>query len=174
MYDNMLYSKDDVDWEYCKFCGDARYKTTRGRDPCYKKSLYAVLSYLPLTPCLQRLYSWKATSKHMTWHATHQMWEGSMCHPSNAKAWKHFDRMYPDFAEESHNIRLGLCSDGFALHGQCGCTSSCCPIIITPYNILPSMCMSSEYMFLTMVIPGPSNPERLIDVYLRPLIQELL
>ncbi|KAL0423304.1 UNVERIFIED_CONTAM: hypothetical protein Sradi_0865200 [Sesamum radiatum] len=36
------------------------------------------------------------------------------------------------------------------------------------------MCMKSEYMFLTMVIPGPSNPKRLIDVYLQPLIDELL
>ncbi|KAL0433737.1 UNVERIFIED_CONTAM: hypothetical protein Slati_2708000 [Sesamum latifolium] len=36
------------------------------------------------------------------------------------------------------------------------------------------MCMSSEYIFLTMVIPGQSNPKRLIDVYLEPLIEELL
>ncbi|KAL0448504.1 UNVERIFIED_CONTAM: hypothetical protein Slati_1406800 [Sesamum latifolium] len=38
----------------------------------------------------------------------------------------------------------------------------------------PGMCMSSEYTFLTMVIPGPSNPKRLIDMYLEPLIEELL
>ncbi|KAK4402397.1 hypothetical protein Sango_0980400 [Sesamum angolense] len=36
------------------------------------------------------------------------------------------------------------------------------------------MCMSSEYMFLTMVMPDTSNPKRLIDVYLEPLIQVLL
>ncbi|KAL0361812.1 UNVERIFIED_CONTAM: hypothetical protein Sradi_3865700 [Sesamum radiatum] len=35
------------------------------------------------------------------------------------------------------------------------------------------MCMSSEYMFLTIVIPGPSHPKRLIDVYMEPLIEEL-
>ncbi|KAL0405302.1 UNVERIFIED_CONTAM: hypothetical protein Slati_3844100 [Sesamum latifolium] len=35
------------------------------------------------------------------------------------------------------------------------------------------MCMSSEYMFLTIVILGPSNPKRLIDVYMEPLIEEL-
>ncbi|KAL0293645.1 UNVERIFIED_CONTAM: hypothetical protein Sradi_6926100, partial [Sesamum radiatum] len=35
------------------------------------------------------------------------------------------------------------------------------------------MCMSSEYMFLMMVIPGPSSPKRLIDVYLESLIEEL-
>ncbi|KAL0307167.1 UNVERIFIED_CONTAM: hypothetical protein Sradi_6134000 [Sesamum radiatum] len=29
----MLYWKDDVDLEYCKFCGDARYQLSHGRDP---------------------------------------------------------------------------------------------------------------------------------------------
>ncbi|KAL2230585.1 UNVERIFIED_CONTAM: hypothetical protein Sindi_1652900 [Sesamum indicum] len=35
------------------------------------------------------------------------------------------------------------------------------------------MCMSSKYIFLTMVIPSPSNPKRLIIVYLEQLIKEL-
>ncbi|KAL0307689.1 UNVERIFIED_CONTAM: hypothetical protein Sangu_3014600, partial [Sesamum angustifolium] len=78
----MLYEKDDVDLEYCKFYGDARYKPSRERDPHWKKSPYAVLRYLWLTPNLQRLYSSKATAKHMTWHATHQIEEGSsVIHP---------------------------------------------------------------------------------------------
>ncbi|KAL0405154.1 UNVERIFIED_CONTAM: hypothetical protein Slati_3829300 [Sesamum latifolium] len=36
------------------------------------------------------------------------------------------------------------------------------------------MYMSFEYIFLTMVIRGPSNLKRLIDVYSKPLIEELL
>ncbi|KAL0293918.1 UNVERIFIED_CONTAM: hypothetical protein Scaly_3133200 [Sesamum calycinum] len=36
------------------------------------------------------------------------------------------------------------------------------------------MCMSFEYIFLAMVIPSHSNLKRLIDVYLEPLIEELL
>ncbi|KAL0410954.1 UNVERIFIED_CONTAM: hypothetical protein Slati_3685100 [Sesamum latifolium] len=34
------------------------------------------------------------------------------------------------------------------------------------YNLLSRMYMSSEYMFLTMVILGPSNPKCLINVYM--------
>ncbi|KAL0309276.1 UNVERIFIED_CONTAM: hypothetical protein Sradi_5869900 [Sesamum radiatum] len=67
----MLYWKDDVNLEYCKFCGDGRYKSSRGRDPHRKKPAYAALRYLPLTPRLQWLYSSRATTNHMTWHATH-------------------------------------------------------------------------------------------------------
>ncbi|KAL0402234.1 UNVERIFIED_CONTAM: hypothetical protein Slati_4253300 [Sesamum latifolium] len=106
----MLYWKDDIDLNYCKFCGTARYKPTRVRNPTGKKTPYAVLR---------------------------------------------------------------LCIDGFAPHGQYGRTYSCWPVILTPYNLPPGMCMSSEYMFLTMVIPGPSNLKRLIDNYLEPLIEEL-
>ncbi|KAK4391606.1 hypothetical protein Sango_1938400 [Sesamum angolense] len=92
--------KDDVDLEYYKFCGDARYKPSRERDPHRKKSPYAVLS-------------------------------------------------------NDH-------------------TYSCWPVIIIPYNLPPRICMSSKYIFLTMVISGHSNPKRLIDVYLKSLIKELL
>lgn len=33
--------------------------------------------------------------------------------------------------------------------------------------------MKDEYTFLTLVIPGPKNPGRDIDVFLQPLIDEL-
>jgi len=35
------------------------------------------------------------------------------------------------------------------------------------------MCMKREFMFLTVLIPGPSNPKHKIDVFLQPLIDEL-
>ncbi|KAK4397814.1 hypothetical protein Sango_1256900 [Sesamum angolense] len=62
----MLYWKDDVDLEYCKFCGDARYQLSHGRDPHWKKSPHVVFKYTPLTPHLQRLYSSRLTADHLT------------------------------------------------------------------------------------------------------------
>ncbi|KAL0345547.1 UNVERIFIED_CONTAM: hypothetical protein Sradi_4386000 [Sesamum radiatum] len=110
----------------------------------------------------------------MMWHATHQKEEGSMCYPSDVEAWKYFDWMYPSFAEESRNVSLGLCTDNFAPHDQYDRTYSCWPVIITSYNLPSGMCMCYEYIFFTMVIPGPSNPKHLINVYLKPLMEELL
>ncbi|KAL0391158.1 UNVERIFIED_CONTAM: hypothetical protein Scaly_0472900 [Sesamum calycinum] len=66
---------------------------------------------MQLTPHLQRLYSSTATVEHMTWHATHQMEEGSICYSYDEVAWKHFDMTYPNFAEEPRNVRLGLYTD---------------------------------------------------------------
>ncbi|GAU46507.1 hypothetical protein TSUD_285890 [Trifolium subterraneum] len=81
---------------------------------------------------------------------------------------------YPDFAKEPRNVRLGLCSDGFTPYTQVsGTPYSCWPIIVTPYNLPPEMCMSKSYMFLAAVIPGPSSPTVGIDIYLQPLIDDL-
>ncbi|KAL0438814.1 UNVERIFIED_CONTAM: hypothetical protein Slati_2364400 [Sesamum latifolium] len=169
----MLYWKNDINLDYCKFCGEARYKPTRERNPNCTKTPYVVLRYLSIIPRLQRLYASQVTAEQMTWHANHQTKEGSMCHPSDAEAWMHFDRTHSNFAVEPRNVRLDLCTDGFAPHGQYDRTYFCWPIILTPYNLPLGMCISSENIFLTIVISGSSNSKRLIDVYLEPLIEEL-
>ncbi|CAI8605411.1 unnamed protein product [Vicia faba] len=58
------------------------------------------------------------SASQMTWHHTNQTSSGTMRHPSDGEAWKHFDRTHPDFAAEPRNVRLGLCSDGFAPYVQ--------------------------------------------------------
>ena len=171
----MLFWNNDKYCEACKFCGLPRYKEIRGQVARrnQKRVAYAVLRYLPLTPRLQRLYASTVTAPHMTWHACHETNEDYMCHPSDAKAWKHFDRTHLDFVVEPRNVRLGLCSDGFSPYGQFGQTYSCWPVIVTPYNLPPGMCMKNEYMFLSLICPGPKNPKKNIDVFLQPLILEL-
>lgn len=86
---------------------------------------------------------------------------------------KHFDRCHLSFAAEPRNVRLALSADGFSPYGQMAHPYSCWPIIVTPYNLPPLMCMDTPYMFLTLVIPGPKNPGQNIDLYLQPLIDEL-
>lgn len=78
--------------------------------------------------------------------------------PSDGKAWKHFDDVYPNFAREPRNVRLGLCSYGFTPYIQASSSPySCWPIIVTPYNLPPEMCMTKPYLFLTCLIPGPNS-----------------
>jgi hypothetical protein len=47
------------------------------------------------------------------------------------------------------------------------------PVILTPSNLPPWMCMKNPVLFLIVIIPGPKNPKRRVDVYLQPLIDEL-
>ncbi|KAL4580504.1 hypothetical protein LXL04_016700 [Taraxacum kok-saghyz] len=72
-------------------------------------------SFFPLTPRLKRLYASHATAGSMRWHATNHGHDfGVMCRSADSEAWKHFDNTYPSFASETRNVRLGLCTDGFA------------------------------------------------------------
>ena len=46
-------------------------------------------------------------------------------------------------------------------------------MLIMVYNLLPRKCIRLEFIFLSMIIPDPNNPDQNIDVYFRPLIDEL-
>jgi len=72
-------------------------------------------------------------------------------------------KMYPEFADEPRNVRLALCSDGFSPFNNSTPPYSCWPVIITPYNLPPELCMTTPFMFLTLI-----NPTGKIDVYLQP------
>ena len=129
--------------------------------------------YFPLAPRLQRLYASPATAAHMRWHAEHHQEDDMMRHCSDSEEWKKFDKAHPSFSSEIRNVRLGLSTDGFQPFGQSGKQYSSWPVIVTPYNLPPWMCLKEPYMFLSILVPGPKNPKQKIDVYLQPLIDEL-
>lgn len=131
----MLFYKDDAALENCKFCNQARYKevTNVKRKKVPVKSMH----YLPLIPRLKRLYASMSSAPHMRWHYEHKRPPGVLCHPSDGEAWKHVDRVFPDFVGEPRNIRLGLCSDGFTPFAVSAAPYSCWPVFVTLYNPPP-------------------------------------
>ncbi|XP_065878103.1 uncharacterized protein [Euphorbia lathyris] len=168
----MLYWRDDDALLNCKVCGHARYKTKRGSAK-HKLIPFRKMVYFPLTPRLRRLYASTATAEHMRWHHEHACDEGTMCHPCDSEAWKHFNSTNKSFAAESRNVRLGLCVDGFQPFGQSSEEYSSWAIIVTPYNLPPGMCMKDKHMFITVLVPG-LKPKQNVDVFLQPLIYELV
>ncbi|KAG8383964.1 hypothetical protein BUALT_Bualt04G0068600 [Buddleja alternifolia] len=119
---------------------------------------------------LQRLYT---SAEHMRWHKESLGEEGKLLHPRDGEAWKHFDCTHPTFVAETRNVRLACSTDGFSPHNQTSRPYSCWPVIVTPYNLPPWMCMDHPYMFLTLLVPGPRSPGKSLVVYLQPLIDEL-
>jgi hypothetical protein len=167
----MLYYLENAEITECMTCGHSRYKPRTGKGKtlvAYKK-----LRYFPITSRLQRLFMSLRTAEHMTWHQSYDVVDGVMVHPYDGEAWKHFNSVHPHFSAKSRNVRLGLCTDGFNPFRSFAAPYSYWPVILTVYNLPPGMCMRLEFMFLSMVIPGPSNPGWNIDVCLRPLIDEL-
>jgi len=134
---------------------------------------YSTMYYLLLKPQLQRLYASRSTAEHMRWHYEHRYEDGVLYHPSDGAAWKHFDTNYHEFVAEPRNVRLDLCVDGFNPYTLSSKSYSIWLVVVTPYNLLPEMYMTTPFMFLTCVIPGPKNPKSKIDLYLQSLVDEL-
>ncbi|GKF57889.1 hypothetical protein Tco_0171426, partial [Tanacetum coccineum] len=88
-------------------------------------------------------------------------------------AWKNFDTKYSNFAKEPRNVRLGLAVDGFNPFGNLSQAYSMWPVILTTYNLSLWLCMKESYFMLTLLIPSPKSSGKDIDVYLRPLIDDL-
>jgi len=97
-----------------------------------------------------------------------------MSHPADGEAWQDFDRQYPDFVEDARNIRLGLATDGFNPFGNMNTKYSMWPVIVVPCNLPPWACMEESNFLMTLLIPGPSAPSKDFDVFLDPLVEDLL
>ncbi|CAA7021405.1 unnamed protein product [Microthlaspi erraticum] len=164
----MIFWREDANLDACKFCRKPRFQVTSGRS----RHAYKCMWYLPITDRLKRLYHSERTAGPMRWHAEHSF-DGKISHPSDAKAWRHFQSLYPTFASDHRNVYLGLCTYGFNPFGKAGRQYSLWPVIITPYNLPPALCMKREFLFLTVLVPGPEHPKRSLDVFLQPLIHEL-
>ncbi|XP_074290910.1 uncharacterized protein LOC141617636 [Silene latifolia] len=109
----------------------------------------------------------------MTWHADERPKDGYLRHPADGLAWQKFDSLYPSFASEPRNVRLGLASDGFNPFRTMSVAHSTWPVVLINYNLPPWMFMKPEYFMLSLLIPGPEGPGNNIDVYLQPLVEEL-
>ncbi|KAH7867022.1 hypothetical protein Vadar_027947 [Vaccinium darrowii] len=109
----------------------------------------------------------------MRWHKEKRVDDEVLRHQVDGEAWKDFDQSYPEFARDAQNVRLGLASDRFNPFGNMSNSYSMWPMIVVPYILPPWKCMKVPYSMLSLLIPGPRALRRDIDVYLRPLIDEL-
>ena len=48
------------------------------------------------------------------------------------------------------------------------------PLTLCIYNLPPWFCMKRKFIMMPVLIPGPKQPGNDIDVYLKPLIDDLL
>ncbi|XP_069149593.1 uncharacterized protein [Solanum lycopersicum] len=177
--DCMLFRNDHKDDKFCHTCGASRYienPEVDGKVESSKKSHRVsakTLRHFPLIPRLKRLFMCSKTADSLRWHDEECSKDGKLRHPADGEAWIDFDRLHPDFALDSRNVRLGLASDGFNPFRTMSISHRTWPVMLMTYNMPPWMCMKSEYSILSLLIPGPRSPGNDIDVYLQPLIDEL-
>jgi hypothetical protein len=180
----VLFWKEYEKLDICPKCKASRWKTDDkdknsggdhlddGEDKNRRRVPNKIFRYFPLTPWLRRLYMSERTSIEMRWHDDGRIKDGNLRHPACSMAWKHVDNTFPLF-EEIRNVRLGLASNGFNPFGMQNVTYSCWSVILIPYNLPPWLYEKQSYWIMSMLIPGKKSPGLNIDVYLRPLIEEL-
>ena len=155
----------------CPVCKESRWKD----ESRTKRVPHKVLRHFPLLPRLKRIYASKRTSEETQWHKkVRKPVENVMSHPADGEAWKAFDRREPSFAEDPRNLRLALATDGFNPFGNMSTQYSMWPVLLTPLNLPQWECVNPANCFMCLLIPGPKSPGKDFDLFLEPLIEELL
>ncbi|KAL5540764.1 hypothetical protein UlMin_044087 [Ulmus minor] len=171
--DCALFWNENFTSETCLVCSESRWKMQAG-GRTDKNVPHKVLRYFPLGPRLKRLFATSKTAKLMRWHRAGKSTDDNvMRHPVNGRAWKDFDKKHLLFADDARNVRLGLVANGFNPFNNMSISYNMWPVVLTTYNLPPWLCMKPEYLMLSLLIPGPQSPGKDMDVFLRPLVEEL-
>lgn len=171
--DCVLIRNEYEDLDKCPRCQSSRYKHKGVGDA--KGPPAKVLWYLPIIPRLSRLFSIKKDAKNLRWHADGRKTNGLLKHPANSSEWHSINRVYHDtFGKEDRNLRLALCTDGMNPFGTLSSQHSTWPVLISIYNLPPWLCKKRKYILMPLLISDPKQPGIDIDVYLEPLVEDLI
>ncbi|XP_027936218.1 uncharacterized protein LOC114191244 [Vigna unguiculata] len=174
--DCVLYRDEFASLKACPTCGLSRFKKKidgNSGDEDKDGPPAKVMWYLPIIPRFKRLFSIKEDAKNLKWHVDGRKCDNLLRHPADSPQWKKIDETYPEFGAEPRNLRLGLATDGMNPYGNLSSKHSSWPVLLMIYNLSPLLCMKRKYMMLSMMISGPRQPGNDIDVYLKPLIDDL-
>ena len=164
----------------CPICHASRFKTRRD-DPSdiddkrtRKKIIVKVLWYAPIIPCLKHLFRNRDHAKLLRWHKEDRKVDNMLRHPADGSQWGAIDREFSKFASDARNLRFALSTDGLNPLGEQSSSHNTWPVTQCIYNLPPLLCMKCKFIMILVLIQGPKQPGNNIDVYLRPLLEELL
>ncbi|GKA13043.1 putative transposase-associated domain-containing protein [Tanacetum coccineum] len=103
---------NDKDLTACRTCGTSRWKVDNKTKKVYKNIPAKVLSYFLIIPRLQQLSKIESISEDLRWHVTRRITDGMLCHPTDSHAWRTIDEKFPEIAEATRNLRIGISADG--------------------------------------------------------------
>ena len=178
--DCILYRGEYENMNECPVCGALRYKIRRDDpgdvegQPPRKRVPAKLMWYAPIIPRLKRLFRNKEHAKLLRWHKEDRKNDEMSRHPADGSQWRKIDREFKEFARDARNLRFGLSTDGFNPFGEQSSSHSTWPVTLCIYNLPPWLCMKRKFIMMPVLIQGPKQPGNDIDVYLRPLVEELL
>jgi hypothetical protein len=166
--------------EACPVCTALRYKIRRDDpgdvdgEPPRKRVPAKVMWYAPIILRLKWLFRNKEHARLLRWHKEDRKKYAMLRHPADGSKWRKIERDYPDFAGDARNLRFGLSTNDMNPFGEHSYSHSTWPVTLCIYNLPPWLCMKRKFIMMPVLIQGPKQPGNDIDVYLRPLVDELL
>lgn len=172
--DYILYRKQYEELVSCPRCSASRWEKDNHTGEENKGVPAEVLRYFPIKDRFKRLFRSKRITEELRWHSSNGSVDGTMRHPVDSLTWEKVKEKWPEFDGDPRNLRLCLSTDGMNPFSMQNTKYSVWPVMLVNYNKAPTKCMKSENIMLTMLIPGPTAPSNNIDVYLQPLVDDLL
>jgi hypothetical protein len=164
-----LFRKELKDAKKCPKCDEPRYTSESSTQ------LVKVLRHFSLIPHLKRMFRCTRLAEQNKWHARRKNEGNNVECVSNSKAWKHIDSLYPDSTSEDRNIRLGMVLDGVNRFSNQALSHSTWPVVLLNYNLPPWQVTKRFFIMLILLIPGKESvTAKNVDIYLAPLVEELL
>ncbi|CAA7023801.1 unnamed protein product [Microthlaspi erraticum] len=106
--DCCLFRKKYKKLESCPKCKISRWKTNIHTGEVKQGVPQKVLRYFPIIPRLKRMFRSEDMAKDLRWHFTNKSTDGKLRHPVDSVTWDQMNDIYPSFAAEERNVRLGL------------------------------------------------------------------
>jgi hypothetical protein len=134
-----------------------------------------VMWYLPVINHLKYVFSNPRDAELVRWHSKKRREnDEEIRHPTDGTQWKFFDLQYPEFAAESRNIMFALSTDGMNPFDENRTVHSTWSVILAMYNIPTWLCHERKYLILSILIQGLNQPDIDIDVFLEPLMEDMV
>jgi hypothetical protein len=113
--------------------------------------------YLPVIDRLCCIFRNPEDAQLMSWHASGDRTkdDDNLRHPSDARQWKHFGAIFPEFGYELRNVRFALSTDRVKLLSDLSSSHYTWLVILSIYNLSPWQCQKRNYLLLTILISGP-------------------
>jgi hypothetical protein len=96
-----------------------------------------------------------------------------MLHPADSEAWEALDYFDSKFARDLRSVHLGLSTDGFQPHSEASSPYSYWLVFVMTYNLPPNKYLNQDFIFLALIIQGPKEPKKQMNVFLHSLIEEI-
>jgi hypothetical protein len=134
-----------------------------------------VMWYLPVIDRLKRVFSNPRDAKLVRWYSEKRRKNDEEIRQlADETRWKNFDLQYKEFGSESGNIRFALSTDGMNPFGENRTVHSTWPVILMMYNLPTWLCHKRKYLMLSILIQGPKQAGIDIDVFLEPLMEDMM